>query len=82
MAGGGSPALENSTKGWRRRRKIDLENVVADGNRGGTGGDRGYGRIAGREVVMVVPIRWPWARRRLIGGESKWRRRNSKNSKS
>ena len=59
----------------------DTENTVADGYCGGSGSDHGYGRIARREVVTVVLLRWPGARWRLTGGESKWRWRNSKNFK-
>ena len=57
----------------------DTENTVAGGYCGGFGSDHGYGRIARHEVVTWVLVRWSGARRRLTGGESKWRRRNSEN---
>ena len=76
-AGGGSPSPKNGSKGWRRRWKTDPENTVTGGYCGGSGSDHGYGRIARREVVTGVLVRWSGARRRLTGGESKWRRRKS-----
>ena len=59
----------------------DTENTVAGGYCGGSGSDHGYGRIARREVVTGVLVQWSGARRRLTGGESKWRWRNSENGR-
>ena len=54
--------------------KTDPKKIVSDGDCTGDGGDRGYDSKAGREVVTGVLVRWSGARRRLTGGEWKWRR--------
>lgn len=73
-----------SPKEVRRRRKIpsktmavetDNKNVVADGHCGGAGGSDGYGSIAGNVVVTIMLVWWLEEGRRLVAGDSKWRRR-------
>lgn len=35
-----------------------LKNTVAGGDYCGSGGHGGYGLVASREMVMVIPMRW------------------------
>lgn len=50
------------------------QNSPVGGYYGGDNGGDEYGSIAGRDVAMVLVIRWLEAEQRLTNGGPKWRR--------
>lgn len=43
-----------------------IKSVVANGYYSGAGGGDGYGSIANREAVTIIPFQWPDEGQRLI----------------